>query len=581
MTAPDTDVLVVGAGPAGLAAALYARDRGLTVQVVDPRGAPIDKACGEGLMPGAVAALRSLGVDVPGRPIAGIRYLGAGSRAQARFRAGPGLGVRRTALAEALLSAARERGVHVDRIAAGPLSQDADGVTAAGMRARYLIAADGLHSPIRRRLGLDAAVRGAPRWGLRRHFAVTPWTDLVEVHWARHAEAYVTPVGPEQIGVAVLSGRRGRFDEHLAAFPELTARLAGADGTAVRGAGPLHQRARHRVQGRVLLVGDAAGYVDALTGEGIAVALAGASAAVGCLARDRPQDYEQEWAAATRRYRWLTGGLLTATRAAPIRRALVPAAAALPAVFGGVVNALAGSMRADEAGSAAGGVSRDPHRRRSPMSTSWMTTSSTTTPSTTTAPPEQVVLCAPDGSFAGVADKASVHTTDTPLHLAFSCYVVDTAGRLLVTRRASSKITWPGVRTNSCCGHPAPGEPIADAVRRRLTGELGLQVRSLDLVLPRFRYRSVMADGTVENELCPVFRAVVEEGVDLHPAATEVDETWWQPWPEFVADAVTTGADPLSPWAALQAAELTALGPDPLTWALGDPAEMPAAAVRS
>lgn len=201
-----------------------------------------------------------------------------------------------------------------------------------------------------------------------------------------------------------------------------------------------------------------------------------------------------------------------------------------------------------------------------------------TTPAMTTAPPEQVVLCAPDGSFAGVADKAGVHTTQTPLHLAFSCYVVDTAGRLLVTRRARSKITWPGVRTNSCCGHPAPGEPIAQAVHRRLSSELGLAVDSLDLVLPRFQYRSVMDDGTVENELCPVFRAVVQEGAEVHPDPAEVDETWWQPWPEFVA-AVELAADSLSPWGALQVDELSALGPDPLAWPAADPAGLPAAAV--
>nr|WP_275889539.1 FAD-dependent monooxygenase [Nakamurella flavida] len=334
--------MVVGAGPAGLAAALHARARGLRVAVLDPRVAPIDKACGEGLMPGALAGLRGLGVTVTGQPIAGIRYLASGSCAEARFRAGPGAGVRRTDLAAALSTAAQDRGVQVHRATAGPVTQDADGVTVAGIRARYLIAADGLHSPVRRGLGLDAPVRGAPRWGLRRHFPVAPWTDLVEVHWSRHAEAYVTPVGPGQVGVAVLSGVRGSFDDHLAAFASLADRLAGVPGTPVRGAGPLRQRARRRVAGRVLLVGDAAGYVDALTGEGIAVALAGAAAAVDCLARDRPQEYEAAWTAATRRYRWLTAGLLAASRVTPVRRALVPAASALPAVFGGVVDALAG-----------------------------------------------------------------------------------------------------------------------------------------------------------------------------------------------------------------------------------------------
>ncbi len=340
-----SDLLVAGGGPAGLATALVAARHGLTVTVWEPRAGTIDKACGEGLMPGAVAALRDLGVDPAGHDLAGIRYLRAGRAAEAPFRAGPGRGVRRTVLHDALRSAALARGVAFEQAAVEELTQDGSGVEVRGngrtARASYVVAADGLHSPLRRRLGLEAAPARRRRYGLRAHYEVTPWTDLVEVHWARDAEAYVTPVGRGLVGVAVLSAVRAGFDEHLAAFPELGGRLAGTPHGAVRGAGPLRQRATARVAGRVLLVGDAAGYVDALTGEGVALAVAQARAAVLALAEDDPDRYERDWQRVTRRYRWLTSSLLEATRVPPVRRLLVPAAQRLPWVFDQAVGALA------------------------------------------------------------------------------------------------------------------------------------------------------------------------------------------------------------------------------------------------
>jgi flavin-dependent dehydrogenase len=219
--------------------------------------------------------------------------------------------------------------------------QDDSSVVVDGTRARFLVAADGLHSPLRRSLGLEARPASFRRYGLRRHFAMAPWTSHVEVHWADSTEAYVTPVGPGVVGVAMLSSTRGSFESHLARFPALGSRLSTHEGGAVMGAGPLRQRARSRVQGRVLLVGDAGGYVDALTGEGIALALAQARSAVSAIADEDPGRYEHEWHAITRRYRLLTAGLLGATRVPPLRRALVPAAALLPGVFTAAVGALA------------------------------------------------------------------------------------------------------------------------------------------------------------------------------------------------------------------------------------------------
>jgi flavin-dependent dehydrogenase len=347
----DVDVVVAGGGPAGLATAVYAARAGMSVLVCEPRTTPVDKACGEGLMPGGVRRLAALGVRPSGRPLAGITYTDlAGRRATAPFTAGPGLGVRRTELHAALSTAAKAAGAQRSESRVTDVRQDASGVHAAGVRARWLVAADGLHSAVRRRLGVPVR-RGEPcRFGLRRHWQVAPWTDGVEVTWAPHGEAYVTPVGDDLVGVAVLY-RPGRVDlpqsadvygTLLAGFPRLAERLAGAaPATAVRGAGPLRQRPGRRVLGRVLLVGDAAGYEDALTGEGVSLALAQAQAVVAALHAGRPGRYERDWRRLTRSYRLLTRGLVLATGHPAARRLVLPVCTAAPALFTRTVDRLA------------------------------------------------------------------------------------------------------------------------------------------------------------------------------------------------------------------------------------------------
>jgi isopentenyl-diphosphate Delta-isomerase len=187
---------------------------------------------------------------------------------------------------------------------------------------------------------------------------------------------------------------------------------------------------------------------------------------------------------------------------------------------------------------------------------------------------ERVVLLDPAGAAVGTALKSEVHHESTPLHLAFSCYVFDAAGSLLVTKRASAKTTWPDVWTNSFCGHPAPGEDIVTALARRAADELTIRLGHVRPVLPRFRYRAVMPNGVVENEVCPVFAAATADPPEPH--SSEVGGFEWIPWPMF-RDDVLSGRREVSPWCALQVADLAAFPSDPLFWPAGDPADLPPA----
>ncbi|MEO6793903.1 MAG: NAD(P)/FAD-dependent oxidoreductase [Mycobacterium sp.] len=337
MSATDADLLVVGGGPAGLAAALYARQHGLSVIVAEPRDNPIDKACGEGLMPGGLAALTSLGVDPAGTPLKGIAYLTERLRVQAPFRDGPGRGVRRTTLHAALADQAKQHDVEWISKRVGIVDQDAHGVTAGGVRAKWLVAADGLHSTVRRTMGITSVAGTPRRYGMRWHYRIPAWSEFVEVYWSRWGEAYVTPVEPDLVGVAILSPHRPELDW----FPQLAARLEGAPRGPARGCGPMRQVVSRRVAGRVLLVGDAAGYEDALTGEGVSLAVKQAAAAVAAIVDDNPESYAQAWQSITRRYRLLTRALVLAGAAQPTRRAVVPACALLPGVFDRAVHLLA------------------------------------------------------------------------------------------------------------------------------------------------------------------------------------------------------------------------------------------------
>ena len=274
------DVVVVGAGPAGLATAIAARLEGLSAVVLEPRHPPLDKACGEGLMPTALAALGALGVDLDehGAPIRGVRYVSDETVADAEFPGGGvGRGVRRIDLHERLLERARALGVELR------FGERAVGLVPRGVAtergellARFVVGADGLLSAVRFWGGFAGRAASRQRFGIRRHLAIAPVAERVEVVFGELAEAYLTPLGAAATGVALLwEGETRGFDDLLATrFPEwLRERLAGAPVLSRdRGAGPFRQRTRGVARGALALVGDAGGYVDALTGEGTAIA---------------------------------------------------------------------------------------------------------------------------------------------------------------------------------------------------------------------------------------------------------------------------------------------------------------------
>ena len=343
-----TDLLIVGGGPAGLAAALAARRKGLDVVVADPGQPPVDKACGEGLMPDARVALARIGVSLSeedGASFRGIRFVGYGSAVEARFPLGIGLGIRRPRLHQVMVDHARERGIEM--LWGTPVLALEDGCARTfneRIAFRYLAGADGANSSVRRWAELDGRSRDDFRFGFRRHYRVPPWSKHVEVHWAPGGQIYVTPVGADCVCVALLvRDRNHRLEQALRLFPEVERRLAEAVALDVeRGAISASRRLHRVVRGNIALVGDASGSVDAVTGEGLSLAFRQAAAMAEALASDRLESYQQAHERIRRGPDWMASLLLLMDGSDVLCKRALRALAGRPDVFASMLAAHVG-----------------------------------------------------------------------------------------------------------------------------------------------------------------------------------------------------------------------------------------------
>ncbi len=335
-----TDIFVIGGGPAGLATAIAARERGFDVVVADGAEPPIDKPCGEGLMPDGCRALEKLGITVPAEvahPFRGIRFVSGGLSVDASFPNGAGQGIRRTVLHSIMVASAESAGVsllwHTPVTGLHP-----EGVLLGKqiVRARWVVGADGGHSLVRKWAGLDRYRYDRARFAFRRHYRVSPWSDCMELHWAPGCQIYVTPVAANEISMALISrDAHFRLDEALMSFPEIVSRMRDAEPSSEERGAITATRKLHRVyRGHVALVGDASGTVDAITGEGLCLSFRQAEVLAECFVAGNLEPYQQAHRALARRPAFMARLMLALDWKTAFRQRVMRAFGADPRLFG-------------------------------------------------------------------------------------------------------------------------------------------------------------------------------------------------------------------------------------------------------
>ena len=320
------DVLVIGGGPAGLAAAIAARKKGFDVTVADGARPPIDKACGEGLMPSTLMALRELGVAIQrgdGRIFRGVRFIDGMTSVEASFSGSAGVGVRRTVLHNKMVERARECGVTLlwNTVVTG-LTREGAILGDRLMSAKWIIGADGIGSRVRRWSGLESGSQHEIRFAIRRHYRVKPWTDCMEIHWGRKMQAYVTPLGNEETCVVLISREpRMPLEDAWREFPGLARILMDAELCSVeRGAVTATRRLERVYRGNIALTGDASGTVDAITGEGLCLSFRQATALADALEAEDLESYQYAHRRLARGPNVMSRLLLLLDRSTPLRQ---------------------------------------------------------------------------------------------------------------------------------------------------------------------------------------------------------------------------------------------------------------------
>jgi menaquinone-9 beta-reductase len=324
------DVFIVGGGPAGLAAAIAARLKGFDVVVADAAQPPIDKTCGEGLMPDSLQALGQLGVVIDPRQsfaFRGIRFIGDGGTVAADFPRHSGIAVRRIRLHQALIDRAQEVGV---KLLWRTRVKGIDDI-----QARWIVGADGENSRVRRWANLDAVRSESRRFGFRRHYRVRPWTDYMEIYWGPSCQMYVTAVAPDQMCLALITrDPHLRLDAALPLFPDLARSFRGAPALSEeRGSVTVTRRLKRIYRGRTVLIGDASGSVDAITGEGLGLAFRQALALSDALLAGNLEQYQVAHRRIRRRPAFMAQLMLALDRFPGLRPGVLRTFAAKPVIF--------------------------------------------------------------------------------------------------------------------------------------------------------------------------------------------------------------------------------------------------------